>query len=172
MRKKFAMIGIPLLGAALLFSVFPCTKRIAPPPTASTNFVGVAPARTEIPEPAALVAELKSEGSGQTTGKATFAKGDSGVGSKITVEITGAPPGAHLNYIYHNNCKGEGEKHGPLSALNADASGAASGVTNFISLSMSHFVTGSHFLAVHGGATSETAGPAIACGEIKDPTKP
>lgn len=172
MRKTFAIVGVTLLGAGLAFGAIGCTKRIAPPPVASTNFVGVAPAQTEIPEPEALVAELKAVGSGQTSGKASFAKGDSGVGSKITVEVTGAPPGAHLNYIYHNNCTGEGEKHGPLTALNADAAGVATGVTNFSSLSMAHFVTGSHFLAVHGGATSETAGPAIACGAIKDPTKP
>ena len=120
MRRTWTIIGIALLSSLLVFGAMGCKKRVPTTPTGTTNFVGVAPAQTEIPEPDALVAELKPVGTSQAAGKATFAKGDSGVGSKITVEMTGLPAGAHLNYIYHNNCNGEGEKHGPLTALNAE----------------------------------------------------
>jgi hypothetical protein len=170
-RGYWRIIVLGLLLAMLATGTLACAKRNTTA-SGSNNGGGGGGAggggaviRTQIPDPTALTATLAPEGGGQAAGTVEFAPGSPG--TKVTVNATGLTPGKHVGFIYHGSCEGAGEKHGPLTEIEAGADGAGTATTNFVSFALVHFIEEVHFIAIHAGDAA-APGAVVSCGEIKN----
>ena len=166
MRLTWRSIGLTVLVVSLAFGAMGCAKKAANTGSSPGGGGGGSfSVRTPTVEPTELTSSLAGQAGGQTTGTAKFIAGNPG--TRVTVEMKGLPPGAHTAYIYHVNCEGQGEKHGPLTQLDAGADGAGTSSTQFVSFTLGHFLEGDHFVAVHA-ATGDNPGAVISCGKIEN----
>lgn len=106
---------------------------------------------------------MEAKGGSNVTGTAELSAGNPG--TKVVVTVKGLTGNQFVAYIYHGSCEGAGERHGPLSAFQADGDNSTS-TTSFVSLALNHFGTEPHFLVIHTG-TSDTVGAAVSCAELK-----
>ena len=169
MQRNWRIIVLVLMLAMLATGSLACAKRNTTPASGSTpgggGAGGGAVIRTQIPDPTALTATLAAEGGGQAAGTVEFVAGNPG--TKVTVQMTGLTPGKHVGFIYHASCEGAGEKHGPLTEIEAGADGSGTATTNFVSFALVHFIEEPHFLAVHAGDAA-APGEVVSCGEIEN----
>lgn len=143
-----------------------CAKR---QPATSSSTVGSggggsAPVRTAEAEVTSVKGTMEAKGGSNVTGTAELAPGNPG--TKVTVTVKGLQGSQYIAYIYHGSCDGAGERHGPLSAFQADGDNFTS-TTNFISLALNHFGGEPHFLVIHTG-TSDNVGASVSCAELKN----
>lgn len=163
MRRNWQSAALGLAIVLLAGAAVGCAKRDTT--TSGGMQVGsLGSVRTPMPDPTGLVATLAAQGGGKAAGTAELVPSDAG--SKISVTMQGLAAGNYTAYIYHNNCDGAGEKHGPLTAFTAAADGAGTSVTNFVTLRLVHFSEDVHFIAIHQSTPAAT-GPQVACGKIE-----
>lgn len=164
-QPRVRILAVSLIVLMLGVSALACAKRTPGETSASGGGGGngdgtPAPARTEAPEVTELTAAMEGQGGAAVTGNAELTPGNPG--TSIVVTLEGLPAGDHVAYIYHQSCEGSGERHGPLSAFDAEGTST----TNFVSLALGHFASESHFIVVHSG-TSDAPGEAVSCGEVQ-----
>ncbi|MBX7111354.1 MAG: hypothetical protein K1X87_05845 [Dehalococcoidia bacterium] len=165
MRRNVKILSVGLLVLFVAFGAMACKKR--EPVTSSsivTNTGGAAAVQTQAAEVTSVKGTVEAKGGSNVTGTAELSPGTPG--TKVVVTVKGLTGNQYVAYIYHGSCDGAGERHGPLSAFQADGDNFTS-TTNFISLALNHFAGEPHFLVIHTG-TSDNVGTAVACAELKN----
>ena len=108
----------------------------------------------------AAAVELLPMAGSNVSGLAALHATDTG-GIRVDVQVAiGLEPGTHQNHIHKGTCEAQGEIQEPLTSLQADADGAATGSTN-LDVPLSEFTDGNHYVAVHA-----LNGVVVGCGNI------
>jgi hypothetical protein len=158
-------LGVGLLVVIVAVGALGCAKRqpVTSASTTTTSGGGAAPVRTAEAEVTSVKGPMEAKGGSNVTGTAELSAATPG--TKVLVTVKGLTGTQYIAYIYHGSCEGAGERHGPLSAFQADGDNFTS-TTNFISLALNHFGGEPHFLVIHTG-TSDSVGTAVSCAELK-----
>jgi hypothetical protein len=174
MKKRWLLIATVFVAGALALGAIACgdddDEGNGEEPTATesggqtaepTDAETAEPTDSGTPSAEAVEVDLVADAGFDVAGTASLSATDTG-GTEVTITITGGlEEGSHQNHIHGGTCASRGDVDETLTALEADASGAAGPTTTTIEEEAEHFQDGSHYFAVHA-----LDGTVVACGDI------